>query len=181
MMPLWKCSHSCKCCCTITSAVTDNQHPREWAGIRLVVYGDDMRMHCCRKVVPPMSYQASVVPNHPGDGLGLNLYLYQYDRKSFGNQQRISIVSVWKEQGLTHWKGFHIHNWLWPESLCSFPCRLITVTQSDNRLLSQSPKLSFQQRLLGGEIASHIAARHILCSYTLSQMASEIKGLSTIQ
>lgn len=23
---------------------------------------------------------------------GLNLYLYQYDRKSFGNQQRISIV-----------------------------------------------------------------------------------------
>lgn len=154
-------------------------HPCEWAGIQLGIYGDDRRMHCCRKVVPPMSRQASIVPNHPGGGVGSNLYLYQHDRRSFGNQQRISIVSVWKEQGLAHWKGFHIHNWLWPESLCSFP--LITITQSDNRPLSQSPKLSFQQRLLSREIASHIAARHILCSYTLSEMAPEIRGLSTIQ
>lgn len=90
-------------------------------------------------------------------GLQLNLYLYQHDRKSFGNQQRISIVSAWKEQGLTHWKGFHIHNWLCPVSLCSFLCVLITITQNDNRLLSQSPKPSFQQRqLLDSEITSHI-------------------------
>lgn len=120
-------------------------------------------------------------PIHHDGELGLNLYLYQHDRKSFGNRQRISIVSLWKEQGLSHWKGFHIHNWLWPESLCSFPRRLITITQSDNRLLSQSPKLSFQQRLLGGEIASHIAPRRVLRTYTLSQMASEIRALSTIQ
>lgn len=185
MMPLKECSHSCKWWCTIIFAFIINQQPlcafSEWAGIRLDIYGDDARRHCCQKVVPLVSNQRFVVSNDPGGGLGRNQYLYQHDRKSFGNRQRISIVSVWKEQALTHWNGFHIHNWLWPESLCSFLCRLITITQSDNRLLSRSAKLSFQQRLLGGEIASHIAARHIPCSYTLSQMLSEIRGLSTIQ
>lgn len=78
------------------------------------------------------------------------------------------IYCVWKEQGLTHWKGFHIHNWLCPESLCSYLCTLITVTQSDNRLLSLSPKLSFQQRLLQSVITSHIALYHIPCSHPLS-------------
>lgn len=78
------------------------------------------------------------------------------------------IYCVWKEQGLTHWMGFHIHNWLCPESLCSYPRTLITITQSDNRLLSLSPKLSFQQRLLQREITSHIALYHIPCSHPLS-------------
>lgn len=111
---------------------------------------------------------ASIFMIHHTHGLQLNLYLYQHDRKSFGNQQRIFIVSVWKEQGLTHWKGFRIHNWLCPVSLCSFLCTLITVTQSDNRLLSQSPKLSFQQRLLESEITSHIAPHYIPHTHPLS-------------
>lgn len=116
-----------------------------------------------------MMHQASIFMIHHTYGLHLNLYLYQHDRKSFGNQQRISILSVWKEQGSTHSKGFHIHNWLCPVSLCSFLCMLITITQSDNRLLSQAPKLSFQQRLLESEIASHIAPHYIPRTHPVSE------------
>lgn len=77
-------------------------------------------------------------------------------------------VIVWKNTAW-HWIGFYIPNWLWPVSLRSFLCTLITITQSDNQLLSQSPKLSFQQRLLESEIASHIAPHDIPCTHQLSE------------
>lgn len=80
-------------------------------------------------------------------GLGLNLYLYCHDRKSFRNWHRMSIVSVLKRTGF----DIHIHNWPLCVSLYSFPAHAYPVSQNDNRLLSQSPKPSFRQRLLDGE------------------------------
>lgn len=146
-------------------------------GIILDVHGNETIKHW-RLIL--FSQNISIFMIYHTLGLQLNLYLYQHDRKSFGNQQRISIVSAWKEQGLTHWKGFHIHNWLCPVSLYSFLCVLITITQNDNRLLSQSPKPSFQQRLLDSETTSHIAPLTMLRAHTHSWMADEISGYSAI-
>lgn len=109
-------------------------------------------------------HRASIAMIQHVRGLQLNLYLYQHDRKSFGNQHRIPIVSEKNRAWLIERVFIFIIGYAL--SLCVV--MLITITQSDNRLLSLSPKLSFQQRLLQSEITSHIALHHIPCSHPLS-------------